>query len=84
MVLPAYHRRGIGSELLRWVLANTDMDRHPAWLAAQPKGRGLYGRFGWKEVDYLDIDLSKWAGPLTGYGLLRSTLMIRPPGGEMN
>ena len=84
MILPAYQRKGIGSELLRWILGNTELDKWPAWLAAQPKGRELYRKFGWEDVDNFDIDLSEWADPLSGYGLHRSALMIRPPGGGVS
>ncbi|MCJ1460411.1 hypothetical protein MMC28_010793 [Mycoblastus sanguinarius] len=79
-VLPAYQRKGIGSLLVRYGLETLRFDELPVFLSTQMRGRNFYSKLGWEDADFLDIDLEKWAGPLSGYGVHRSPCMIRPPG----
>ncbi|KAI9757778.1 MAG: hypothetical protein M4579_003314 [Chaenotheca gracillima] len=80
MVLPAWQRRGVGSAMIRWAFENLRLDSMPVWLNAQLDGYPLYQKFGWKDVETIDIDLSDWAGPSRGYGQHRTVCMIREPG----
>lgn len=43
------------------------------------RGQGIYGKFGWEDVDCIDVDLAERAGPGLGYGMHRSPCMVRPP-----
>lgn len=81
-VLPAYQRQGIGSMLIRYGLENLPLDELPIWLCTQMRGRNLYLKFGWEDVDCIDVDLGELAGPNNGYGMHRSPCMVRPPGGK--
>ena len=54
------------------------MSQVPVWLTTQMRVRNYYLGFGWEEVDAFEIDLSKYTGPLLGYGKHRSPCMIRP------
>lgn len=45
----------------------------PIWVAASPKGLGLYQKLGFKAVDVLQHDLAKGNKGLTG--MLTVTLM---------
>ena len=82
MVLPAYQNLGIGSAIIRWALSNLHLDSMPTWLCAQPDGYSLYKKFGWRDIEAVDIDLSTWAGPNKGYGMHRTVCMLRDPRGE--
>lgn len=82
MVLPAYQNFGIGSAIIRWALSNLHLDSMPTWLNAQPDGYALYKKFRWRDIEAVDVDLSKWAGPNKGYGVHRTVCMLRDPGGE--
>ena len=79
-VLPQYQRQGIGSGLLRWGFEEFDLEKEKVWLQTQMRGRNVYRRYGWVDVDYLDIDLSRWGGEMRGWGMHRSPCMLRAPG----
>ena len=82
MVLPAWQGRGVGSAIILWALEQLRLDSMPVFLNAQPDGYGLYKRFGWKDVENIDVDLSRWAGPNRGYGMHRTVCMLRDPSSE--
>ena len=60
--LPMYQRKGIASLLLKWGLDIADDRGLVCYLDASPMGLGLYKKFGWKEVDHVDVDLGRWGG----------------------
>ena len=82
MVLPAFQRHGIGTKLVRYCLDTLEMDQMPVWLTTQMRVLNYYLKFGWEEVDAFETDLSKYTGPLLGYGLHKSPCMIRPADGS--
>ena len=82
MVLPAFQRHGIGTKLVRYCLDKLEMDQMPVWLTTQMRVQNYYLKFDWKEVDAFETDLSKYTGPLLGYGLHKSPCMIRPADGS--
>lgn len=41
------------------------------------KGRKIYERFGWKQVDVIDVDLGARGGTFEGYGMHRSLCLLR-------
>ena len=79
MVLPEFQRMGIGSALLTYGLETLGANKRTIWLVTQMRGRELYRKFGFEDVDVLDIDLSEYAGPHRGFGLHRNICMIRKP-----
>ena len=81
MVLPDYQRKGIGSALFKHGFENLEADKLPIWIVTQMRGREMYNKFGFEDVDVLDIDYSEYAGPYRGFGVHRSICMIRQPGG---
>jgi len=81
MVLPLFQRKGIGSALFRYGLQTLGADEVPIWLVTQMRGRAMYLKFGFQDVDVIDIDLSEYAGPYQGFGIHRNICMIRQPGG---
>ncbi|MCJ1246111.1 hypothetical protein MMC30_003316 [Trapelia coarctata] len=82
-VKPEYQRQGIGSELLRWGFATFGLEKHLVWLTTQMRGRNIYRKYGWVDVDHVDVDMSEWGGKLRGFGVHRSPLILRQPG-ELN
>ena len=81
MVLPEYQKLGIGSPLLRYGFEELRADALPIWLVTQMRGRDMYLKFGFEDVDVLDVDFSEYTGPYRGYGVHRSICMVRQPGG---
>lgn len=72
---PSQQRRGAGSMLLKWGIAESDRLGIPAYLEASDEGRPLYEKHGWRSVDTLVVDFSKWGGP----SKCETQLMLREP-----
>ena len=79
-MLPEYQRLGLGSALLEWGFRSFGLETETVYIGTQMRGRNLYRKYGWEDVDYVDIDLSEWGGKLRGYGVHRSPIMLRRPG----
>lgn len=62
---------------MEWGLQEADREGVECWIDSSPFGLGLYKKFGWKEVGYLDVDLGRWGGEA---GKVRRTVhMVRSP-----
>lgn len=81
-VVPTHQRRGIGSALLKYGLDTLGAGALPVWLSTQIRGRNLYLKWGFGDVDSVDIDLTEFGGEWCGYGVHRSPCMLRMPDGE--
>lgn len=81
MVLPQYQFKGIGSALLRHGFDDLGADQVPICLVTQLRGREIYLKFAFEDVDVIDIDMSDFAGPYRGFGIHRNVFMVRQPGG---
>lgn len=79
-MLPEYQRKGIGSELMRWTFAELGLDKKLVWIWALMDARNVYRRYGWKDVEYFDVDMAQWGGKNRGFGALRTTALLRQPG----
>lgn len=84
MVLPSFQRNGIGSALFRHGFENLGADEVPIWIVTQMRGRAMYLKFGFQDLDVIDVDLSEYAGPWQGFGVHRNICMLRQPGGVAN
>ena len=82
MVLPAYQRQGLGSKMIRYAVDELSLSRLPVWLHTQVRASGFYNKFGWQEVDRLNVDMSEWKGKGLGFGTHSSLCMVREPGVE--
>lgn len=78
-VSPAFQGRGIGSALLQVAMDLADKQSIPLWLEATPAGHPLYLSRGWREVEAMDFDLTRWAGKDRGFGVYRYFAMLRLP-----
>jgi len=59
---PAYQRRGLGKTLLKNVLDRVDAEGRKTHIEATQDGHPLYLKLGWKDIDHIQIDLTKWGG----------------------
>lgn len=63
MTLPEFQRQGIGSALLEFGLTEAKKKGLTQfWLESSPQGYKLYQKFGFKDVDNICIDLTKYGG----------------------
>jgi GNAT superfamily N-acetyltransferase len=72
---PAYQRRGLATKLLKHVLDMADRKGKLSYIEATDAGFPVYQRLNYKQIDLLEVDLSKWGGK--GVGLNR--IMLREP-----
>lgn len=56
------------------------LKERPMFVVTTMKGRKIYERFGWKQVDVIDVDIGAREEALQGYGVHRSLCMIRARG----
>jgi GNAT superfamily N-acetyltransferase len=92
-VSPHHQRQGLGSALLRPVLALADSENRKTYIEASTRGEPLYRKFGWKDIYTADgqgearedglkrevivLDLAKYGGPEKKVG---TTQLTRDPG----
>ncbi|KAK0630233.1 hypothetical protein B0T17DRAFT_216403 [Bombardia bombarda] len=63
---PTRHRTGAGSALLRWGTELADSLGLPSYLEASPYGYSLYKKFGYQEIDVLDLNITeRWGAVKT-------------------
>lgn len=72
---PDHQRRGAGSKCLEWGTAEADRLGLVSYLESSEEGRPLYEKFGFKEVDRIVVDLSKWGVPTEA----KAFQMVREP-----
>lgn len=72
---PDHQRRGAGGRCLQWGTLEADRLGLQSYLEASKEGRPLYEKYGFKEVDRIVVDLSKWGGEEDGVAYL----MVREP-----
>lgn len=53
-------RLGAGSALLAWGNEFADKHGRTSWLSASPNGYPLYRRFGFEDVEALDVDVARY------------------------
>ncbi|KAK4078271.1 uncharacterized protein Triagg1_3287 [Trichoderma aggressivum f. europaeum] len=74
---PDHQKRGAGGQCLKWGTAEADRLGLVSYLEASEEGRPLYEKYGFKEVDRVVVDLTKWGGtePATAYLMLRQPVL---------
>lgn len=72
-----YHRKGIGSLLLKDGLKEADEAGLQCVLGASPEGLSLYKKHGFVEVKQMSLDLSHYEGG-EGRGAVRHSILYRP------
>lgn len=80
---PPCARRGAGSALVAYGNRIADARAVPIVLQASPEGCPIYEKFGFRTVEFLDVDLREWAPKAEandkGYGNYRFRYMLRLP-----
>lgn len=80
---PSFQRRGIGNALVKYGNQLADQAGLPIFLQGSPFGYPIYAKHGFETVQYLDVDLRKWAPNAQsddkGYGNYRFRYMVRLP-----
>lgn len=61
--------------MVRWGVELADRHGLPCYLEASPAGHHLYRKFGFEDVEMLEVDLT----PHGGHGKHGLMCMIRPP-----
>ncbi|KAG9564571.1 acyl-CoA N-acyltransferase, partial [Aureobasidium melanogenum] len=79
---PAYQRRGVGSLLLDEGLAVADRCGIQAYLEATKVGRPLYARYGFKDCEFMDFDVVKYAPTAKDDPPHEFMVMVRPAGAK--
>ncbi|KAL6825582.1 acyl-CoA N-acyltransferase [Trichoderma sp. SZMC 28015] len=74
---PDHQKRGAGGQCLKWGTAEADRLGLVSYLEASEEGRPLYEKYGFKEVDRIVVDLTKWGGtePAIAYLMLRQPVL---------
>ena len=80
-VLSQYQGQGVGTRLLRYALDQLKLDQRCIYLRTPAATREIFLHQGWREVDTYDVDLAEWAGKLRGYGMYRTSILVRDSSG---
>ncbi|KAJ5825312.1 hypothetical protein N7474_002450 [Penicillium riverlandense] len=78
-VKPRSRRHGIGSELVGKCFEKAKAANLPLVICAEPEAHPFFTAVGFKDTKHVDIDLSPWAPPYSGFGTFRLTGMIWSP-----
>jgi hypothetical protein len=80
---PSFQRQGMGNALVKYGNHLADQKNLPIFLQGSPYGYPIYAKHGFETVQYLDVDLTKWAPDAErndkGYGNYRFRYMLRLP-----
>ena len=72
---PAFQRKGLASMLLRHGTDLADAEGRKTYIEATAMGHPVYLKLGFKDVDNVTMDLSKWGGKELGV----NRTMLRDP-----
>jgi len=61
-ISPDYQRRGIGSKLVSYGVTKADEAGIPIFLTASPLGAKLYPKFGFLELERLEVNVEEFGG----------------------
>lgn len=73
--LPQHQGQGVGKALLRWGIERAEAERRRIYLEATTEGLPVYEKSGWRALEQVDIDYTRWGGQ----GEQTLTLMVRDP-----
>ena len=74
---PAYFRRGVGTDLIKWGLEIADKEDLPSYLEASKFGHALYSRLGFEDLEVLTVDMKKYGWEGEGDGMYSTWIMKR-------
>lgn len=79
-ILPEYQGEVIVSEMLQWAFIHFGLKNETVWTVLPRLGSDVFSRFGWMEVDVVDIDVGKWVKGEKQTFVYQMLCMIRRPG----
>ncbi|KAI0436972.1 hypothetical protein F4803DRAFT_566414 [Xylaria telfairii] len=71
-----YRRQGIGTWLLQMAQDYAAEEKLPFRIIAEPNHHDFFVNRGFRDIKHVDIDLTRWAAPLSGYGMFRMSSMV--------
>ncbi|KAL3958366.1 hypothetical protein ACCO45_006528 [Purpureocillium lilacinum] len=71
----AYRRRGIGSALMQWAMAEASRRQLPIYAEASPDGQAFYKHLGWGVLETWSVDMGQYGGK----GIYTEEGMTWPP-----
>ncbi|RAK95485.1 GNAT family N-acetyltransferase [Aspergillus ibericus CBS 121593] len=74
---PEAQGRGVGTALLNWGLERANKRNARVYLEATEDGYPLYWKYGWRDVEVIEIDFTRFGGE----GRQQWTVMVRERGG---
>ncbi|KAI0856461.1 hypothetical protein F4860DRAFT_506674 [Xylaria cubensis] len=75
-VKPSSRRRGIGTWLLQMAQKHAADEKLPLRITAEPNHHDFFVNRGFRDIKHVDVDLTEWAAPLSGYGTFRLWSMV--------
>ncbi|KAI0206890.1 hypothetical protein F4808DRAFT_454805 [Astrocystis sublimbata] len=75
-VEPSSRQQGIGTWLLNVAREHAIEQKLPFRIIAEPNHHKFFENRGFEDVRSVDIDLTRWAPPLSGYGTFRISSML--------
>ncbi|KAI0166585.1 hypothetical protein GGR57DRAFT_496847 [Xylariaceae sp. FL1272] len=75
-VEPSSRGKGIGSELVKIAYDVAKEAGLPFSICAEPNFHSFFVNRGFRDVKHVDIDLTRWAAPTSGYGAFRLSRMV--------
>ncbi|KAI1267268.1 hypothetical protein F5Y18DRAFT_415965 [Xylariaceae sp. FL1019] len=75
-VEPSSRGKGIGSELVEIAHNVAKETNLPFSICAEPNFHGFFVNRGFRDVNHVDIDLTQWSAPSSGYGAFRISRMV--------
>ncbi|KAF8867113.1 hypothetical protein BDZ45DRAFT_609269 [Acephala macrosclerotiorum] len=67
---PAYQRKGLASKLLKHVLDMADREGRKVYIEATPAGHPVYLKLGFRDIDVVAVDLTRWGGDRVGTNVI--------------
>jgi hypothetical protein len=62
---------------MRWGLERVDAKGIASSVVSTPNAKGFYAKFGFVEISYADLDITKVRGSFLGFGVWRQYGMLR-------
>ncbi|KAI0448243.1 hypothetical protein F5B21DRAFT_193301 [Xylaria acuta] len=75
-VKPTSRQQGIGTWLLQMAQRHAADQKLPFRIIAEPNHHDFFVNRGFRDIKHVDVDLTRWAAPLSGYGTFRISSMV--------
>lgn len=83
-VHPLHQGRSYGKQRMTYCSELADKEQIPIFLVAFPNAHGMYLKLGYEDRLHFDVDLSEYTEKYCGFGVYRSSGMVREPKASLN